>query len=199
MIKYMIMGVAALLLCSGCGKSHQDAPEEDYSKLFPFGGIEKPESSYDDLVVRPCDPNVALERYRYPGVDITQNIRSYTVTLRCRFTELDGGEGDISSRYVVRYIAEDKTLQEIRTSPHWDGKKMQNRVEYTVSLRAYSGYPMYLSVSGLGPRSSIIEASIEAVSNDGLTVVEPLRTHQAQKNEGIDALQEPFCSFVILP
>ena len=44
LIKYAFIGLA--LLTGGCSHSSEDYADEDYEKLFPFPGVEKPKVSY---------------------------------------------------------------------------------------------------------------------------------------------------------
>ena len=43
LIHYILIGV--LLLATGCTRSSEEYAEEDYEKLFPFKGIDKPKLS----------------------------------------------------------------------------------------------------------------------------------------------------------
>ena len=47
--KYTLIGLTLLTL--GCSRSSEDYADEDYEKLFPFPGIEKPKVSYEDQIV----------------------------------------------------------------------------------------------------------------------------------------------------
>jgi len=83
--KYAVLFLA--MLAMGCSPSSEDYAEEDYEKLFPFGGIEKPKVSYEDQVVQLGDPYASVSDFVYPGVEITENVRTYKVTLTCSFKE----------------------------------------------------------------------------------------------------------------
>ena len=85
--KYAVLFVA--LLAVGCSRSSEDYIDEDYEKLFPFPGIEKPKISYEDQVVQLGDPDAPVSDYVYPGVEITENVRTYKVTLTCSFKEVN--------------------------------------------------------------------------------------------------------------
>ena len=69
--------IIALLLLIACNSKEEDPTPEDYQKLFPFKGIEKPMINYEDLVHKQCD----IEHYVYPTVEEPQEVRQYTVTL----------------------------------------------------------------------------------------------------------------------
>ena len=84
LIHYILIGV--LLLTTGCTRSSEEYAEEDYEKLFPFKGIDKPKLSYEDQVIQLGNPDAPVTDYVYPGVDITDNVRDYTVTLTCSYT-----------------------------------------------------------------------------------------------------------------
>ena len=76
---------------------------------------------------------------------------------------------------------------------------MFNGEKLEISFNVHSGFPLYLSVSGEGPRSSNIRASITAVSTDGLIEIPSLQTEQYQNEEGINPLRYPYCEYLILP
>ena len=203
-IDYMLIGI--LLLATSCTRGSEDYAEEDYGKLFPFKGIDKPKLSYEDQVIQLGNPDAPVTDYVYPGVEITDNVREYTVTLTCSYTEVDllgqlVPDNDISSRYTVRYISPDKKLQVIASSRRDDAATtfLANGKEHKLSFTARSGYPMYICVNGVGPRGSSIRAAISAVSEDGLTIVKPLTVNQHQNEEGIDKIKSPFCGYIILP
>ena len=192
--KYAVLFVA--LLAVGCSRSSEDYIDEDYEKLFPFPGIEKPKISYEDQVVQLGDPDAPVSDYVYPGVEITENVRTYKVTLTCSFKEVNI-EGslvpakDIESRYVIRYIDTEKQLRTITSN--------KNAKDYTLTLTVKSGYPMYLCVNGVGPQNSSVKATISAVSEDGFTIVKPLSANEFQNEEGLDKIKAPFCAYIILP
>ena len=152
------------------------------------------------------DPDAPVSDYVYPGVDITENVREYKVTLTCSFNEVDilgqlVGEDDISSRYTIRYIAPDKQLR-IVSSNNGDETAhlfLTNGKEQTITFAAKSGYPMYLCVNGVGPRGSSVKATISAISEDGFTIVKPLSVNEHQNEEGLDKIKAPFCGYIILP
>lgn len=198
----LLATLTLLVILGGCRRVYNDPQEEDYDKLFPFSGIEKPRISYEDQVRQICDPYEALEAYHYPGVEMPEGERrSYTVTVTCSFGEIGADPEDIRSRYFVRYIGEDKEIHTIASSMNVSGAEELMTVEepYEVTVSAESGYPMYLSVNGSGPRGSSIKASIKAVSEDGLTVVKTLSVSQTQNKEGLDYINQPFCEYIILP
>ena len=194
------------LLTMSCSRSSEEYVEEDYEKLFPFPGIEKPKVSYEDQIVQLGDPDAPVSDYVYPGVEITENVREYKVTLTCSFNEVDilgqlVGKDDISSRYTVRYITPDKQLRVISSNIHEETANvfLTNSKEQTITFTAQSGYPMYLCVNGVGPRGSSIKATISAISEDGFTIVKPLSVNEHQNEEGIDKIKAPFCGYIILP
>ena len=204
LINYVLMGLT--LLTMSCSRSSEEYVEEDYEKLFPFPGIEKPKVSYEDQNVQLGDPDAPVSDYVYPGVEITENVREYKVTLTCSFNEVDilgqlVGKDDISSRYTVRYITPDKQLRVISSNIHEETANvfLTNSQEQTITFTAKSGYPMYLCVNGVGPRGSSIKATISAISEDGFTIVKPLSVNEHQNEEGIDKIKAPFCGYIILP
>lgn len=202
--KYAVFFLA--LLAVSCSRSSEDYAEEDYNKLFPFGGIEKPKVSYEDQVIQLGDPYASVSDFVYPGVEITQNVRTYKVTLTCSFKEQSfagesGTTDKIDSRYVIRYIDADKKLRTIGTDRRAQGTDflLTKNMEHIVTFKARSGFPMFLWVNGVGPQNSSVHATISAVSEDGFTIVKPLAVHEYQNQEGIDKIKAPFCAYIILP
>lgn len=202
--KYAVFFLA--LLAVSCSRSSEDYAEEDYNKLFPFGGIEKPKVSYEDQVIQLGDPYASVSDFVYPGVEITQNVRTYKVTLTCSFKEQSfagesGTTDKVDSRYVIRYIDADKKLRTIGTDRRAQGTDflLTKNKEHIVTFKARSGFPMFLWVNGVGPQNSSVHATISAVSEDGFTIVKPLAVHEYQNQEGIDKIKAPFCAYIILP
>ena len=202
--KYAVFFLA--LLAVSCSRSSEDYAEEDYNKLFPFGGIEKPKVSYEDQVIQLGDPYASVSDFVYPGVEITQNVRTYKVTLTCSFKEQSfagesGTTDKIDSRYVIRYIDADKKLRTIGTDRRAQGTDflLTKNKEHIVTFKARSGFPMFLWVNGVGPQNSSVHATISAVSEDGFTIVKPLAVHEYQNQEGIDKIKAPFYAYIILP
>ena len=202
--KYAVFFLA--LLAVSCSRSSENYAEEDYNKLFPFGGIEKPKVSYEDQVIQLGDPYASVSDFVYPGVEITQNVRTYKVTLTCSFKEQSfagesGTTDKIDSRYVIRYIDADKKLRTIGTDRRAQGTDflLTKNKEHIVTFKARSGFPMFLWVNGVGPQNSSVHATISAVSEDGFTIVKPLAVHEYQNQEGIDKIKAPFCAYIILP
>ena len=204
-ILYPLLLLGALFLGS-CQKSEVDAPLEDYNRLFPFKGAEKPRISYEDQNIRLGDPDAPVSAFVYPGVKITEDVRTYRVTLTCSFKETDFSgklvaKGAVDSRYVVRYVGADQQLHTIATSERDKTAEshLTNGDEHSVTFEAKSGHPMYLLVNGVGPFGSSVKASITAVSADGFTIVRPLEVQEHQNDEGIAKIKHPFCGYIILP
>lgn len=206
---YMSVCAVAMLSAVACSPAVKDEADEDYDKLFPFKGIEKPKISYDDQALQLASIDMNEKTYVYPGVEITGEKRTYTVTLNCAFFEKDindelEGDDDVSSRYVIKYIDADKQLKTILSAN--DGsydddevKVLRNGQELSVTYQATSGFPMFLLVKGGGPRFSSVKAVISAVSDDGFTIVRPLQVEEYQNEEGTNPIKNPFCGYIILP
>lgn len=202
----MIAPLHYIALCLGCGllaftscrETLPSEESEDYKSLFPFTGISKPETSFEDMTRMPCDPDMALSSYRYMGVDIQQDAREYTVTLRCSITK---GDESGEPKLWLRYINERKEIAVASSDTQDDSRTdlLTTESEWVKSFRVRSGYPMYMSVNGVAPRGTIIKASITARSIDGLVVVPTLTSEQAQNKEGPNPLAEPYCQYIILP
>ena len=201
--------ILCLLIISSCNIVKEDnIVQEDYEKLFPPKEIEKPENKRGELHVQLCDPDLALKDYKYPGTELPEEADQYQITLVCSFREMDR-KGElatrISSSYEVKYINAEKELVTISCGEKKTGASqsvpnvMYNGEELKISFKVHSGYPLYLSVSGGGPRSSSIKASIKAVSTDGLIEIPNLSTEQYQNEDGINSVRHPYCEYLILP
>ena len=70
---YIILFVFAMILFSACSPAVNDDADEDYDKLFPFKGIEKPKISYDDQALQLASIDMNEHSYIYPGVEISGN------------------------------------------------------------------------------------------------------------------------------
>ena len=152
------------------------------------------------------DPDAPVSAFVYPGVKITEDVRTYRVTLTCSFKEADlsgklVAKDAVDSRYVVRYVGADQQLHTIATSVRdtTAESRLTNGDEHSVTFEAKSGHPMYLLVNGVGPFGSSVKASITAVSADGFTIVRPLEVQEHQNEEGIAKIKHPFCGYIILP
>ncbi|GIJ94942.1 hypothetical protein CAPN002_21600 [Capnocytophaga stomatis] len=194
-VKYVLL--AGLLGFFSCNVKDSDPVEEDYEKLFPLKPIEKPESAYEDMRIRICNPDEALQNYRYPGVTL-ENQREYEITLKCRYRE---ERAATKSRYVVRFVAADKSIQTVGSDASDNSLNftMEKDKEFVFTYKVKSGFPMYLSVNGIGDRGSGVNASITAVSDDGLVVIPTLSTEQNQNREGPNRIPQPYCEYIILP
>ena len=195
-IKYLFL--AGLLGIFSCNVKDTDPAEEDYNKLFPWKGIEKPENAYEDMNIRLCNPDEALANYRYPGVSISTE-REYLVTIKCQYEEAPRASS--LARFQVRFIDEKKNIVVAGSDANDDTLTYHliKGQEFTKTFSVKSGYPMYLLVNGEGDRGSAIKASITAVSTDGLIVVPTLSTDQSQNREGPNRIDSPYCEYIILP
>lgn len=193
LLKLLLIG----LMVVSCNPRGEDPLEEDYSQLFPFRGIDTPDIYYEDMIARNCNPDEALEQYKYPGVTLPSE-REYTVTLKCKYTAIGN---DYATRYAIRYIAEDKSIKVIGTDAAMANvsEVLENGEQKTISFKVKSGYPLYLSVNGVGARNSSIYASISAVSTDGYIISPELFTEQYQNKEGPNRIENPYCKYIILP
>ncbi|MEG0462940.1 hypothetical protein [Bacteroides sp.] len=203
--------ICLMAICS-CNTVKDDLiVDENYEKLFPLKEIEKPENKRGELNVQLCDPSQALKDYKYPGMETPNDAEQYKVTLTCTFQEKGSDNSlieDINSVYEVRYINEREELVIISCgkksernmlSGQPSPNKMYNGEPLVITYTVHSGFPLYLAVSGAGPRGSNIKASIKAVSSDGLIEIPNLETEQYQNKEGIIGLRYPYCEYMILP
>ncbi len=200
-MKNLIIVLISSLMFWGCNEDKYPADvEENYEELFPWQGIEKPESSYEDMNIRACNTEEALSDYIYFGKDITDK-RTYTVTIECSYNESPPAFYVGLSKYEIRYIDEDKNIKSIGTKDNQEGISyiLESGKTYTKTFEVQSGYPMYLFVNGGGYRFSSVKAKITAQSVDGLIVVPILSTEQYQNKMGFDLIPNPYCEYIILP
>ncbi len=218
--------IMCLLLVYGCNTVKEDTViNEEYEKLFPPKEIEKPENKRGELLVELCDPDLALKNYKYPGTETPDDAEEYTVTLSCSFVEVDRSGNlvsDVTAQYEVRYVNEKKELVTVRCAKNRDednegdedeeedegagyvddsstAPMMQNGEWLEITFKVHSGFPMYLCVTGVGPRDSNVKASIKAMSADGLIEIPELKSEQYQNEEGPNMLKHPYCEYIILP
>lgn len=222
-IYLLIQLLSIAFVLSSCGYSLVPDVEENYEKLFPFQGIDKPERDETDAVIRKGDINVTKETFKYPGDDASPQFTRYNITLTYEFTEAAGQPGGrIDSRYVLRFINAKKQLISIGSNPlngfkapeeekEEDGEESENEEDsgdpfemnsqqtYHHKFDASSGFALYLCVNGHGLRNSRITASLTAVSVDGSVPPITLKVEGIQPNEGTQQLLNPYCEYVILP
>lgn len=196
MIKKVVLITALLVFASAC-QSPKQTPDEDYNTLFPWEGISKPDPSLEDMNRTPCDPQQALSTFRYPGIELDEK-RTYIITLTGLYRQ---GENDSRAIYTIRYIAADKTIR-YATSDKTDKEAsfyLEHNKPFEISFDTHSGYPLYLSVTGVAPRGAHIEAKITAHSNDGMIVLPEVSCSETQIKEGTNPMDNPFCEYIILP
>ena len=63
-MKYTLLALVALLV--SCSRSTADYADEDYDKLFPFTGVEKPKVSYEDQIVQLGNPDAPVSHLLVP-------------------------------------------------------------------------------------------------------------------------------------
>ena len=174
-MKY-INSIIALLLLIACNSKEEDPSVEDYQKLFPFKGIEKPMINYEDLVHKQCD----IEHYVYPTAEAPQEARQY----QCK-----KGEGNTRDpRYYVCYVNANKERVVLSATT----------TKQTLIFTLASGYPLYLGVYGGGERESRVSAQLTAVDSQGVVNVPTLQYIAAQNTDGTDNIT-PYCEYIVLP
>ncbi len=197
MMKYDVIFLCFLSFFSCNTIKEEDIWDEDYDSLFPFNGIDGPESERTDMTLQLCNPDMALENYKYPGIETPNGAEEYEVTLKCSFKERGN---NIQSRYEVKFINEKKELITVYTQPAPSSRmNMEKGKNFTVKFTVYSGFPVYLCVTGLGPRESSVKASMEVISKDDLFSIPRMEVELFQNDEGIHRLDAPFCNYFILP
>lgn len=202
--RYLIIVLSLIAFASSCKHKYNDSPEEDYAKLFPFKGIDKPLVD-DALVLKQCNPKEILPLSTYdPEDEKPTRGREYELTISYSYRET-ASDGSLvaypSSRLVVRYLDKDGNYVLAGSSSATEGVDlvMENGEEYSVSYRACSGQLLYIATDGLAPRGTSIKVSATAKSVDGLITIPSLGTHQFQNNEGTHLLPYPYCEYLILP
>lgn len=185
-----------------CSVSQSEDIEEDYDQNFAEKPADKPDISYEDMDKLPCNPSQELENYQYPGVEITQNRKSYEIELRVYFNERLVAAGDRSrthSEVNISYVDSDKSLVKLH-SLAIDNQSVEliKNQEYVKKIKAYSGYPLYLSVTGAGFHNFNIKASIMARAEDQSVVVPSLFYTASTGADGFQEL-DPYCEMIILP
>lgn len=198
-LNIFLFTVVTLLFFHQCTEEKIDPTPEDYQRLFPFKGIDQPEDNYEDLKIRPCNPRELLEKIKYPGVEISEG-REYTIRIQAEYSIEEGSEEEdfLYTDYSVRFFSPEGEILIVGNKENSDYLLEEGNL-WKDSFRVKSGYPMYLSVNGRGPRGSIIKASIEAVADDGIVVIPKLRTQHTQNQEGPTPLNDPYCNYIILP
>ena len=182
---------------------------EDYDKLFPFRGVERPDGRYEDMTILSGNPETTPSAFVYPGVTLPGTPRTYRVTLTYSFSEPadlhQGGlrkQSEVRSRCVVRFVGADKLLHELGTEKTLQGSSLipNDGNQHTQTLTLSSGQPLFLLVNGTAARGSTIHVSLQAVSTDGIFATPVLETRQTQNyDEGEARLPAPFCKYIILP
>lgn len=214
LFSFLFVVITVCCLFVACNEPATDAPVEDYEKLFPFRGIDRPEAEPGQIVVRQGNPDLNRVTFVYQGDESSIGDTEYTVTLR--YTLLDPNPAtEYEARYVIRFVNADKQLVSISSNentafmeaeefsrlngapPH--GYVMHKNQEYTHTFKARSGFQFLLCVNGFGPRNTGLRVSLTATSVDGTVVPIKLATEQYQNQEGHVSLPNPFCKFVILP
>ncbi len=209
--KYYIISFLLVLLLgtfTACHRNFEDTPDEDYAKLFPWKGIDKPEKEAGEPKSSICDPDKELQDYIYPTEEAPKVERTYDVKLSCTFVEKDRRGviipqgGNINSRILIRYIdPETGQYKRIGTKSTQENLayRLTNNKVYSLEFKAKSGYPLFISLNGQAPEGTSAKVSIEARSNDGLYLIEPIENEQVQNKRGMNPLAYPFCEYIVLP
>ncbi|MDO5615162.1 MAG: hypothetical protein Q4G16_03160 [Cruoricaptor ignavus] len=200
-LKIAALGLMIFTVSTSCNRDEEVLPDEDYTKLFPIKTPEIPYENYDDMIVYPCNPTEDELAFQYPGVEIQDNIRDYTVRLNILFTEKKGFnlEPYPNSKFEVRYIDENHKLVILRNYEH-EGKPadIKNDKLLRISFKVKSGYPLYLATHGYGFNSFNIDIKMLARSDDRV-ISSPVLSYQKYLYADGSKDMEPFCEKVILP
>ena len=197
--------IPIVLLLSGlfisCNRDEKILPDEDYTSLFPKKSPDEPYKNYDDMVIYPCNPTENELNFQYPGVDISENIRDYTVLLKIHYVEkrFFNIEQHPNSQFEVRYVDENKKLVILRNY-EYGGKPADilNNKELKIKLKVKSGYPLYLATHGYGFNAFDINLLMTAKSDDQVITSPELEYTKYLYSDGSKEM-EPFCEKVILP
>lgn len=205
-----ILCLPLFALALGCSRTPVDPPQEDYAKLFPFTGPEKPSPRYEEMIPKLGNPETTPASFVYPGVIIPGLQRTYTVRLSYTFAEpadLSQGDGlnapeDVRSKVYIRYVDADKQLRSLGSEPSLPvAERLTNDGKpHTLTFTLSTGQPLYLQVGGYALRGTTLNVSLQATSTDGIFVTPTLLTEQSQHaDEGNSRLPNPFCQYIILP
>lgn len=204
------LALPLLGLCLACSRTPIDPPQEDYGKLFPFPGPEKPSPRYEEMTPRLGNPETTPETFVYPGVSIPGLQRTYSATLSYTFAEpadlSQGGnlsaQEDIRSHVYIRYVGADRQLHSLGSASSFSGasRLINDGKPHELTLTLTTGQPLYLQVGGFAIRGTTLRVSLQATSTDQIFVTPTLLTEQSQHaDEGEARLPNPFCQYIILP
>lgn len=200
-MRYIIITIIISLFIFSCNNLQDDFKPENYDELFPPKDPDDPVISYEDMDLYPCNPTASQENFNYPGVEISENVRTYTVSLKVYFDEkhrLPGLTG-VYSKLDVSFVNIDKKLEILRTYKE-NGVEpvLKNKEIFEKTFKVKSGYPLYLGVSGAGFDYFSTSIVLKAKSDDGV-IIAPTLSYKAKTNrDGYDELS-PYCQQVILP
>lgn len=200
-IRKKTYAVSLLLLLCGCNKDFEDVPREDYDRLFPFTGIDKPKPG-EDPVVRLGNPFLSPQDYKYQGKEGIVPAREYMVTVTAAYYETNVmGISVAPSAYFIRFVNADKKLVTWGTTASTERKdvELKEGVEHQETFTLRSGNMVYLIVNGTGDRGSSVKGSITVKDKAGLMLLPALKTFQHQNQEGPNFIPTPFCQYYILP
>lgn len=212
-IFYLLLGCLSYGFVA-CSSPQYNDTEEDYDTLFPFGGIDDPETSDNEIVVKAGNPDITKYTFQYRGNEESLGDVEYLVKLTYKFDEYNTTWENVKARYVLRFVNADKQLVSISSNPatnYWPTDeydkgeaqgahpKMRPAKTYTQTFKVHSGFELLLCVNGAGPRGSSMVAQIEAQATDGSIPPVVLSSEQYQNAEGMVQLPIPYCKYVILP
>lgn len=215
-LTHLMLLLGATIALMGCGNKFTDPPKEDYSTLFPFQGIDKPQRLEGEVIIKKGDPKVTRKTFVYPGDPTLPQLTKYKVTLKYIFSEAESiPKDEVHSRYTVRFANEEGELVSIHSDPlsyylppdelededniMFHDFEMDSGKSYTHTFKATSGFALFLCVNGHGERGSRISASLTATSLDGSVEPITLKVEGQQPFEGMVQLFNPYCEYAILP
>ncbi len=175
---------------------------ENYKRLGEESGVEGDEYEITlecsftetDLRGRTVENPTSKYLVRY----INQNKELVTVTSEPGKADESVGEESEEDTENDEGEEEDESLEN-NVSTANGVQRMEPDGVYTVSFKAKSGFPVYLCVTGMGPRGSGVKATLKAVSVDGTIEIPVLHTEQYQNEEGPNMLKHPYCEYIVLP
>lgn len=213
------------LLCSlgcllSCNEKEEPIVQEDYNKLFPFMGVDKPIPQFGQIVERQGDVGLTAKTFRYLGTKSDLFQTEYEVVLTYSMWEPWNDEYKVKSRFALRFIDENEQLVSIGSDrdrrymtveeyDNWDTsvpyppikyRMPDNRSEQRVTFRVKSGFQLLLCLTGVAPTNAWIQAELVAKALDGSYPPIKLSTgKQIQGGEGQASIPNPYCKYVILP
>lgn len=213
------------MLCSlctlwACNDKEEPTVQEDYDQLFPFTGVDKPTPQFGQIVERQGDINMTAKTFQYLGTKSDLFQTEYEVEIKYAMWEPSSRDGNVKSRFALRFVNEEERLVSIGSDPDrnymtvdeydaWDTSEPYPEPEHsmpsdgeeqTISFTVKSGFQLLLCLTGNAPTGAWVEAEITATATDGSYPPIKIKTgKQVQGGEGQASIPNALCKYIILP